>query len=151
MGFGDSPPPAALSRYTGFLLSWVAARSRTRFEAALEDLDLRLQHFALMSVVAAEPGLTQQDLVGKTHIDPSTMVQTLDALAESGNVERRPHHSDRRKHTVHLTAQGETTLEEAREAAKSAGRETLGRLDAAERKELQRMLRKIAGLDEGKA
>ncbi len=65
--------------------------------------------------------------------------------------ERRPHHSDRRKHTVHLTAQGETTLEEAREAAKSAGRETLGRLDAAERKELQRMLRKIAGLDEGKA
>lgn len=148
MGFGESTPPAVLSRYTGFLLSWVAAGSRRRFEEALGELGLKLPQFALMNVVAAEPGQTQQSLGEAVHIDPSTMVQVLDTLADMGIAERRPHPEDRRKHTVHLTSHGEKLLERARVAAEQVGAETFGGLDAKELKTFVHLLRKVAGLVE---
>jgi DNA-binding MarR family transcriptional regulator len=146
--FGEERPPEALSQYTGFLLNWVAAGSRRRFEKVLEDLGLKLQGFALMTTVETAPGSTQQELVGLTHIDPSTMVQTLDFLSEAGFAERRPHPTDRRKHTIHLTKKGERALARAREAARDAAGETFRRLDAEERRELHRLLAKAAGLEE---
>ena len=148
MSFGGPHPPEALGNYTGFLLNWVAAGSRRRFEAALDELGLKLQAFALMSTVEAEPGRTQQELAERTHIDPSTMVQTLDLLAAAGYAERRPHSTDRRKHTIHLTPAGEEMLARAREAAEAAGRETLGRLDPEERRRLHALLRKVAGYED---
>ncbi len=148
MGFGESTPPPALSRYTGFLLSWVYAGSRKRLEAALGELGLKLPHFALMTVVAAEPGRTQQAIGESIHIDPSTMVQVIDTLAEKGLAERRPHPGDRRKHTIHLTERGEELLERARAAAAQAGEETFGVLDAEERETFGRLLRKVAGAEE---
>lgn len=148
MGFGDAQPPATLAAYAGFLLNWLAAGSRRKFEAALGDLGLKLQGFALMNVVATDGGLTQQELVERTHIDPSTMVQTLDALAESGYAERRPHPTDRRKHTIHLTAAGNQILQRARAAAQAVWDESFDRLDAAEREELRRLLRKSVGYDD---
>jgi DNA-binding MarR family transcriptional regulator len=146
--FGESRPPEALSNYTGFLLNWVAVGSRRRFERALEELGLRLQGFALMNTVEGTPGRTQQELVELTHIDPSTMVQTLDFLAEKGYAERRPHPTDRRKHTVHLTPAGKRILGRARKAAAEAAEVTLGRLDAEERAELHRLLRKVSGIED---
>jgi DNA-binding MarR family transcriptional regulator len=145
MTFGESRPPEALSNFTGFLLNWVAAGSRKHFEEALDELGLKLQGFALMNTVDAEPGRTQQELVGLTHIDPSTMVQTLDILAEAGYAERRPHPSDRRKHT---TKEGKRMLGRARRAAAEAGSESLGRLDNAERNQLRELLRKAAGCED---
>jgi DNA-binding MarR family transcriptional regulator len=149
MEFGDSKPPEELSRYTGFLLNWVAAGSKRRFEAALNELGLRLHQFALMNVVAAHPGRTQQSLGDSTHIDPSTMVQVLDALSEAGLAERRPHESDRRKHTIHLTKTGEELLVKARQAAGRVGDESFAALDDDERETLRMLLRKAAGLDAG--
>jgi DNA-binding MarR family transcriptional regulator len=148
MTFGESRPPEALSNFTGFLLNWVAAGSRKHFEEALDELGLKLQGFALMNTVDAEPGRTQQELVGLTHIDPSTMVQTLDILAEAGYAERRPHPSDRRKYTIHLTKEGKRMLGRARRAAAEAGSESLGRLDNAERNQLRELLRKAAGCED---
>lgn len=147
MEFGESTPPEVLSRYTGFLLNWVAAGSRRRFESALLELGLRLQQFALMNVVDANPGRTQQSLGDAVHIDPSTMVQILDALASAGLAVRRPHETDRRKHTIHLTKAGEELLVKARRAAKRAGDETFAALDPDERETFRRLLRKTTGLD----
>jgi DNA-binding MarR family transcriptional regulator len=147
MGFGESTPPAELSHFTGFLLNWVATASRRRFEAALAELGLKLPQFAVMNLVAAEPGRTQQALGDAIHIDPSSMVQVIDALAEMGIAERRPHPEDRRKHTIHLTPRGEELLGRARAAATEAGAETFGALDAEERETFQRLLRKVAGLE----
>ncbi len=148
MGLGEGQPPKALTGYTGFLLNWVAARSRRSFEEELEKLGLRLHGFALMNVVAADPGLTQQELVECTHIDPSTMVAALDSLEKAGFAERRPHASDRRKRAIHLTERGTKMLQQARRAARGAGGETLGRLDPAERRELDRLLLKMTGGEE---
>src|SRR3954452_17933507 len=149
MLFGDATPPPALGDYTGFLMNWCAARSRGAFADALEDLGLRPPQFAVLSVIDAEPGLTQQALVEATGIDPSTMVQLLDGLEQSGWAERRPHATDRRKRSVHLTAQGRAVLARARKAATQVGEATFAPLEPAEREQLHGWLRKLAGLDAG--
>jgi DNA-binding MarR family transcriptional regulator len=144
---GSDRPPEALGDYTGFLMNWCAARSRGAFARELEVLGVRPPQFAVLSVIDAEPGLTQQALVTATEIDPSTMVQMLDGLEAAGWAERRPHASDRRKRSVHLTPAGVTVLTRAREAATRVGEVAFAPLDADERRQLHGLLRKLAGLD----
>jgi DNA-binding MarR family transcriptional regulator len=145
---GGSRPPDALGDYTGFLMNWCAARSRGAFAAELERLGLRPQQFAVLSVIAAEPGLTQQALVESTGVDPSTMVQVLDGLQDAGLAERRPHATDRRKRAVHLTTDGGAVLTRARHAATRVGEAAFAPLSEDERTQLHGLLRKLAGLDQ---
>ena len=77
------------------------------------------------------------------------MVATLDGLERRGLAERRPHATDRRKRAVHLTAEGERLVGEARVLAREVGGEVFARLTAEERKELNRLLRKLSGVDAG--
>jgi len=142
-----SKPPDALGDYTGFLLNWCAARSRSNFAGELERLGLKPQEFAVLSVIAAHPGFTQQALVDATGVDPSTMVQMLDALQEAGLAERRPHPTDRRKRAVHLTPAGARLLTRGKAAARQVGDQVFARLSAEERRELHRLLRKLSGLE----
>ena len=104
---GSERPPEALAQYTGFLMNWVARRSRERFAKALEaELGLHPREFGVLAVVQREPGITQQAIGDAAGVDPSTMVATLDGLEERGLAERRPHSSDRRKRAVYLTDDG---------------------------------------------
>jgi DNA-binding MarR family transcriptional regulator len=144
---GSDKPPDALGDYTGFLMNWCAVRSRGAFAAELEAIGLRPPQFAVLSVIDAEPGLTQQALVGATDIDPSSMVQMLDGLEAGGWAERRPHESDRRKRAIHLTADGKDVLTRARQAATRVGEEAFAPLAPSEREQLHGLLRKLAGLD----
>jgi DNA-binding MarR family transcriptional regulator len=144
---GSERPPEALGDYTGFLMNWCAVRSRGAFAEELAALGLRPPQFAVLSVIDAEPGLTQQALVAATDIDPSTMVQMLDGLQAAGWAERRPHASDRRKRAIHLTAAGDALLRSAREAATRVGEVAFAPLDEAEQRQLHGLLRKLAGLD----
>jgi DNA-binding MarR family transcriptional regulator len=146
MIFGDKPPEE-LSRYTGFLLNWIGARSRERFRQALADVALDPREFAVLNIIAERGGLTQQEIGSQTDIDPSSMVALLDGLEERGLAERRSHPGDRRKRAIHLTRRGENALARGRELAKAVGAKTFERLDATERRQLNELLRKTAGLD----
>jgi DNA-binding MarR family transcriptional regulator len=144
---GGSKPPEALGDYTGFLMNWCATRSRGAFAAELERLGLRPQEFAVLNVIAAEPGLTQQALVDATGVDPSSMVQLLDGLERLRLAKRLPHPTDRRKRAIHLTSEGRETLDSARHAATRVGEATFAPLSDDERAQLHGLLRKLAGLD----
>jgi DNA-binding MarR family transcriptional regulator len=139
-------PPEALQHYTGFLLNWVAARSRTAFAAALEQHGLHLREFATLSIVAARPGLTQHELAQASEIDASTLVATLDGLEARGLAERRIAPQDRRKRAIHLTPEGERALTAGRAAAQQIADQSFGALSAAERKRFDALLRKLAGV-----
>jgi DNA-binding MarR family transcriptional regulator len=145
MGF-ETPPPEPLASATGFLLSWNGRRTAHLFEQSLESLGLRPPHFGVMTLIDANPGTTQQDLGRMSLIDPSSMVAMIDDLEARGLAERRPHPSDRRKHAVHLTAQGKRTLKRARQKAMGVAEEMLAPLDEAERETLRLLLRKLAGV-----
>jgi len=142
---GDRPPPQ-LAQYSGFLLNWVAARSRIRFAAALAQEGLHLREFAALNIVAAKPGLTQHDLAAAAAIDTSTLVATLDGLERRGLAERRMLPDDRRKRAIYLTPEGEAALRRGRMLAKRLGEELFGPLDADERRQFEALLRKLAGV-----
>jgi len=63
--------------------------------------------------------------------------------------ERRPHPTDRRKRALHLTKAGRDKLAAARQVAQEIGAESFSALQPAERAELHRLPRKLAGLPGG--
>jgi DNA-binding MarR family transcriptional regulator len=144
---GGDTPPRALGRYTGFLVNWIGSRSRRNFAQAMAELGLHPREFAILTIISEQPGITQQGLGVETDVDASTMVAALDSLEQRGLAERRVHPDDRRKRALHLTATGEATLEKALAVAEAVGRDSFGRLTAAEQKQLNALLRKAAGID----
>jgi DNA-binding MarR family transcriptional regulator len=142
---GDRPP-GPLMQYSGFLLNWVAARSRMRFAEALAEVGLHPREFAVLNIIAARPGLTQHALATASEVDASTLVSTLDALEQRRLAERRILPEDRRKRAIHLTPAGETALASGRAIAQRLGDELFGALSAAERRQFDTLLRKLAGV-----
>jgi DNA-binding MarR family transcriptional regulator len=140
-------PPEELAQYTGFLLGFLGERSRTRFIATLQPHGLHPRVFGMMNVLAARPGITQQELASLANVDPSSMVALLDEMESEGLAERRVDPVDRRRRSVHLTEAGQRKLEAMRVDARLALEEFLAPLSGKERDTLQRLLRKLAGLD----
>jgi DNA-binding MarR family transcriptional regulator len=144
----DQPPPEPLASAIGFLLSWNGQRMAHLFARALAPLGLRPPHFGLLTLIDAEPGRTQQELVASSMIDPSSMVANLDELEQLGLVERRQNPADRRKHAVYLTRRGGAMLARARKVAVDLADDALRPLDEAELETLRRLLRKLAGVED---
>jgi MarR family transcriptional regulator, lower aerobic nicotinate degradation pathway regulator len=142
----DDPPPEPLASAPGFLLSWNGQRIARKFASALEPLGLRPPHFGVLTLIDANPGGAQRELVERSMIDASSMVAIIDELEELGLAERRPHPADRRKRAVYLTAKGRRTLQRAREAAIKTGQEVFAPLDEQELETLRRLLRKLVGV-----
>jgi DNA-binding MarR family transcriptional regulator len=147
----DDPPPEPLASAPGFLLSWNGHRISHHFAAALEPLGLRPPHFGVLTLIDANPGSAQRDLVERSMIDASTMVAVIDELEERGLAERRPDPEDRRKRAVFLTAQGRRTLQRARKVAMDTGKDVFNPLDRNELETLTKLLRKLAGAGGGEA
>ncbi len=143
----DRPPPEPLASAPGFLLSWNGQRTAHMFAETMKPFGLRPPHFGVLTLIDAEPGGTQQELVERSMIDPSSMVAVIDELEALGLAERRPHPRDRRKHAVYLSDEGGATLERARGAAAELAKELFAPLDAGERETLRRLLRKLAGVE----
>ena len=139
------PIPGELGVYPGYLLARLGEASRRRFQAALEPEGLHPRHFGVMTMVAAQPGMSQQQLHEKTAIDPSSMVAVIDELEARGLAERRPNPDDRRARTIVLTEQGEQALKRTRTVAAELQREFFATLTADERRTLHALLRKLAG------
>jgi DNA-binding MarR family transcriptional regulator len=143
----DIPPPEPLASAPGFLLSWNGQRTAHVFAASLEPLGLRPPHFGVLTLIDSHPGCAQQELVDRSLIDPSSMVAVIDELEELGLAERRAHPGDRRKHAVHLTDNGQQTLQQARKLAIETAKEMFAPLSAEEVETLRVLLRKLAGVE----
>jgi DNA-binding MarR family transcriptional regulator len=141
----DGPIPGELGMFPGYLLARLGEASRRRFHKALEPEGLHPRHFGVMTMVAAHPGMSQQQLHEKTAIDPSSMVAVIDELEAGGLAERRPDPGDRRTRAIFLTEQGQATLERVRGLAAQLQREFFGVLTAEELRSLHALLRKLAG------
>jgi Transcriptional regulators len=141
----DGPIPGELGVFPGYLLARLGEASRRRMHKVLEPEGLHPRYFGVMTMVAAHPGMSQQQLHEKTAIDPSSMVAVIDELEARGLAERRPDPSDRRTRTIFLTEQGEETLERVRGLAARLQREFFGALTADELRTLHALLLKLAG------
>lgn len=104
---------------------------------------LRPVDFSVLSLITHNPGITSRQLCSALNILPPNLVGMVNALEGRGLIQRLPHPRDRRALGLHLTSDGEALMREAEVTASSLEDEAGGRLTAAERKTLIRLLRKV--------
>ncbi len=107
-----------------------------------EMLGMRLKEFLLLSYLGDHPGSTQQELGEAMFLDANTVVLLLNELESRGFSIRRRDAGDRRRHVVEITAAGRQAVSRAEKARDAIEDDVLAGLDAADRRELRRILLK---------
>jgi MarR family transcriptional regulator, lower aerobic nicotinate degradation pathway regulator len=131
------PPPGPpggqpLARHTGYLLVKLGEVTLAAAERALAPLSLRARHFNVMTMIAADATLSQQDLSGLLGIDPTVMVALIDDLEHQGFLRRQRSDKDRRRYALQLTPAGQRALKQALHAIQAAENELLAPLNRQE-------------------
>ena len=129
----------------GFLLSQLGFETSRRFGQLMSEVGLEPRQFALMRVIKASEGQPQSAIADFLRIPASSMVAVVDDLEERGLVERRPHPSDRRTRTLHITTKGSKVLERATDLALGFEATICEGLTAPERARLIVTLQRVAG------
>jgi DNA-binding MarR family transcriptional regulator len=87
-----------------------------RIDAACAELlarhDLSEGRMAALLAVSAESGITPRLLATRLAVTSATVTGLLDRLERDGLIERRPHLTDRRTHTLVATRAGEELIAE---------------------------------------
>jgi DNA-binding MarR family transcriptional regulator len=138
---GQPGPPLRVR--TAYSLSQAGRAQSARFLAGLAPLGLRPKQFALLNHIALAEGSSQRQLGRRMGLDPSGLVGTIDELERRGLLERRAHPDDRRRHALHLTADGRTKLDEGRAVAQRTAAQLLGALGDREVTTLLELLARI--------
>jgi len=139
-----SPIPAHVPRAVGFLLSQLGFETARRFGSLMAGVELEPRQFALMRAIDAYQGQSQNAIGGWLRIPPSSMVAVIDHLETRGLVERRPHPSDRRSRTLHITDDGRQVLARATELAMGLEGAICQGFTGDERQHLLDMLARVA-------
>ncbi len=135
--------PPELLKSAGYLLARVGSESRRRFVEALGSQELTLAAYSVLMILGSAGATTQRQLADAAGVDPRNLVPILDDLEARGLVVRDDHPVDRRRHAVRLTPAGKAKLARLGQVGAAAELELLRPLDAAERKQLQALLRKL--------
>jgi DNA-binding MarR family transcriptional regulator len=67
---------------------------------------LSIPEWRVVAVIAEDEGMTQQQVGRRTQMDKVTVSRATIGLVDRGLVERRPHASDRRSQSLHLSTTG---------------------------------------------
>src|SRR5215213_8449216 len=80
------------------------------FIRTLAAVDIRPTQYSVLTVIGANPGLSQMAVAKRLEIERARLVHLLDSLEQRKLVKRVKSKLDRRSHALHLTPQGETAL-----------------------------------------
>jgi DNA-binding MarR family transcriptional regulator len=115
-------------------------RMHSAMSARLKRIGLSIPQFDLMSNLAGNEGMTQQELADRLFVTKGNVSGLVDRLVQAGLVERRPMAGDRRSHALHLTADGRELARQGLAVQDAFVAESLGRLDAFTLQQLHRAL-----------
>src|SRR5207248_8423812 len=87
------------------------------FVRTLAAVDIRPTQYSVMTVIGANPGLSQMAVAKRLGIERARLVHLLDSLEHRDLVSRVRSATDRRSHALHLTARGRTALAQFRRLA----------------------------------
>jgi DNA-binding MarR family transcriptional regulator len=136
--------PPSLTRWPGYLLTFIAEHTNDRFERGLAVDGLKGRHVSVLAVVDAEGPMSQRALGRRLRIDKSPLVGVIDELENGGLAERRRSARDRRIQEVHITEAGRRVLRRAEKLADRENERAFAVLDEGERAQLQAMLLRVA-------
>lgn len=125
-------------------ISLLARLMRTRFDRRARMIGLTRAQWRTIACVRHEPGATQHRIATMLDVGDVTAGRSIDRLAESGWMERRPDPDDRRAYQIFLTEAASPVLE--RLSAISADEERIALQDFSddERHQFIRMLGRIS-------
>src|SRR5215204_1997193 len=108
--------------HTGYLL-WQASHTlRSALDATLRPHTLNASQYAVLSVLARDPGSSGADLARGCNTTPQAMNGVLATLEREGLIERHPHPTHGRILQVTLTEEGQRRLEAANPAVRALRR-----------------------------
>jgi DNA-binding MarR family transcriptional regulator len=127
----------------GDLLMRAARTLRRRFGAVLAPWDLSPHQARALRVVGSGDGVRLSELAEALRIAPRSATEVADGLQERGLVARAADPTDRRAVVLTATAAGRQVQREVDDARAADSAELFGRLSAADRAALARILRSL--------
>ena len=137
--FGELPT------YVGYQVRRTQAKIFADFEATLANVDFTPGSFGVLTLIRANPGITQVALAAAFGVDKSTMSPVIVRLEKRGLIRREVLASDRRCHALYLEASAEAPFLAAREKVRAFEAGVASRLSKQEQRELARLLAKLRG------
>jgi DNA-binding MarR family transcriptional regulator len=132
-----------LPTYFGYLVRRAQAKIFGEFEAMLAGFDLTPGSYGVLTLVRANPGITQVALAAAFGVDKSTMSPVVVRLEKRGLIRREVLLSDRRCHALYLERAAEAAYLAAREKVRAFEGGLAARLTKPEQRELARLLGKL--------
>jgi len=110
------------------------------FIKTLAAVDIRPTQYSVMTVVGANPGLSQMAVAKRLGIERARLVHLLDSLEARDLVDRIPSATDRRSHALHLTAGGKAALAQFKRLAAAHERHVVEKIGKENRERLLQIL-----------
>ena len=133
-----------LDRLMGYALRRAQVGMFLAFHAATRGQDITPPRFTALVIVGANPGIGQSALGQVLGIARSGAMMLTDWMEDRGLVERRRRPDDGRAWGVHLTQRGERLVAAMKRRVVAEDRRRAAVLDVRERRELLRLLNKLA-------
>jgi MarR family transcriptional regulator, lower aerobic nicotinate degradation pathway regulator len=130
--------------------TWLISRNYTRSRALLNDTfairggGLRSYHYRLLAALEEWGPVSQADLARSTSVDRSDVVTVLNELEQRGLIERAVDPRNRRRNIVSITRTGSTQLQLLDQVIDEVQERVLAPLSQNERRQLTKLLRKLA-------
>jgi DNA-binding MarR family transcriptional regulator len=110
------------------------------FIRTLASVDIKPTQYSVLTVIGANPGLSQMAVAQRLGIERARLVHLLDSLEKRKLVKRVRSKIDRRSHALHLTAQGEASLRQFKLLAAEHERHVAEKIGKENREQLLRIL-----------
>lgn len=113
------------------------------FHERMSELDLRAVDFSVLSLLLANPNITQKRLSGAINVSPPNLAILLDRLELRGLLVRQRNPLDKRSQTLVLTREGARMAAHAEQRVGALEAEATAALSDAERAQLLKLLQKL--------
>lgn len=137
--FGELPG------YVGYQVRRAQARIFGELESALRTFDLTPGSFGVLTLVRANPGITQVALAAAFGVDKSTISPVIARLEKRGFIRREVLANDRRRQALVFEPSEEAYFDLAQETVRACEKGLAARLTRTEQRELTRLLGKLQG------
>ena len=133
-----------LDQHLGYALRRAQVAAFDAFHRATAGVGITPPRFTALVILQANPGISQSTLGEVLGTARSGAMLLIDWLEGQGLAERRHRPDDARAWGLYLTAKGQRLIERLRRRVRRYDRRFAERIDARERRELLRLLEKLA-------
>lgn len=110
------------------------------FIRTLAAVDIKPTQYSVMTVIGANPGLSQMAVAKRLGIERARLVHLLDSLEHRDLVSRVRSATDRRSHALHLTPRGKASLSKFKRLAAEHERHVSEKIGEENRERLLQIL-----------